>query len=322
MALQVFQDDSLAKSGGELDWIKLSDLDDQLADSIFLLPLHTISHPLQSKWGYHLVEVIDKKENPLITETDYLKALPALQKKVKMQKSRKLSLQYIYNYIGQSNPQLDPKMFMRLWNTIIPKDEKEKAVLSRSSELGQSEIKKLHVELHHELAQPFIVYREGFISLGDFLNGIEKVPLSHRFAFKSRRELANHIGRWVRDELLLADAYRENLAAHKRVINETNRFIEEQSYYFYQSQISDTMEIPSYVSAYFRQPQTFAQNTAFLRKYHTIQEWKFEYSKRQLHKILKDVKGELHINDDVLHQENKRVNWDNKIRMFMVRKPS
>ena len=323
IALSTFKDDSLAKSGGNLKWIKLSELDDELASALLTLPVKSISRPLKSKWGYHIVEILDKKHNPIISESEYLKSVPSLTKKIKARKSQMHAFEYIKSYIGELNPQLNPNNFEKIWNIIIPKGEQEKVVLSRKVELTQDKINKLKLLLNDVLDQPFISYKGSFISMRRFLTEIDKIPASHRFIFNSRRELSNQIGKWVRDELLLKEASRENLDKHERVLNETNRFIEEQSYYYYQSYISDTMSVPQFVNDFYkrRNPVTRSESNQ-LSKYRSLQEWKFEHSKKLLHDNLKKIDVDLLINNDLLQNESKRVNWDIKIRMFMTRKPS
>lgn len=323
LALKVFHDDSLAKSGGNLDWIKMSDLDDEFAYGIYSLPVKTISKPVKSKWGYHVVEILDRRINPIISESEYIRSVPSLEKKIKIRKSQKLSADFIKNYIGELNPQLKPKMFEKMWNLVVPENEQEGVRLNKKTELSRSKIDLMRKILINESDQPLINYKGGIISFNSFLTGLEQIPMSHQFVFQSKRELSNQIGKWVRDNLLLKEAYLKNLDEHNKVISETNRFMEEQSYYYYLSITSDTMNVPGYVNDYFTQKDSAKRiYNPSLGRYKTIQEWKFEYSKNVLRNYLKNIKSDIYIDKNILQIENEKVTWDNKIRMFMVRKPS
>lgn len=323
LASTTFGDDSLAKTGGYIDWIKMSDLDEVFASSVSTLSINTISRPLNSKWGFHIVEVLDKRINPIITESEFNRFRPSLFKKIKSQKSQALSADYIKSYIGKLNPQLDPVLFKKFWSMVIPPNEKESVKLNRKMEITQSVIDKVRLLMKNELKSPLINYNTGLILLGDFLSGLEKIPVSHVITFQTKHDLSNQIGKWIRDELLIEEALKEGLDEDSRVLNETSRFMEEQSYYYYQSLVSDTMHIPAKVLDYYSPENSLTKNlNPSLARFHTLQEWKFEYSKKLLHEDLKKMNPTIIIDKKILQQENENVNWDNKIRMFMIRKPS
>jgi parvulin-like peptidyl-prolyl isomerase len=52
-------DSSTRDRGGDLGYIKFATFDKSFATAVFHLPLKTLSHPIQSKFGWHLVWVSD-----------------------------------------------------------------------------------------------------------------------------------------------------------------------------------------------------------------------------------------------------------------------
>ncbi len=325
IAKNVFNDTTLANSGGDLGWLLLSELEQEFGTPIHNLIPGRISEPIKSKWGYHLVEVLNKKENPIISESDFQIRKPSLQKKIRQRKAQNTSANYINNFIGELNPQLNKRMFKDVWDCIIPKDEKEKSKLSREISLSYSEISKIKIDLSDKLNKPFINYNKGeSISLGKFLTGIEKIPMGQLFRFDSQRKLSNDIGRWVRDEILLREALDLELNINDRVLSETRRFMEEQSFYYFHGLVMDTLSVPQHVLSFYqnKNKKKDQKKEGSNPKYHTLQEWKFECVKRKLIKNLVGDKKSIWINNTLLEKENGEIDWDNKIRMFMIRKQS
>ena len=52
-------DSSTRNAGGDLGYIKFSSFDKSFATAVFHLPLKRLSHPIQSKFGWHIVWVSD-----------------------------------------------------------------------------------------------------------------------------------------------------------------------------------------------------------------------------------------------------------------------
>ena len=322
LAKETFQDTLLANSGGDLGWVTVSELEKEFSQSLNMLPIKNVSKPVKSKWGYHIVQILDKKEPLILSDSKYQNALPSLKKKIRSDKSKKYSSDYIKQYIGRLNPQLNPEMFRKFWVTIVPDIENEQTQLSNKIFLSDYHSEKVKKHLKNDLTEPIIIHRQGSISLGRFLEGVEAMPINHRFSFKSQRELSDQIGKWIRDDFLLKEAYLLNIDDHKRVKDETNRFMEEQSYYYYHGLTMDTLDVPLAVENFYNNKNKKLKNNSGFEKYHTLQGWKFEKAKRQLYKFFNKKNVFLFIDHKILEEENKKINWDNKIRMFMIRKPS
>lgn len=54
--------DGTATSGGDLGWFSVGQMVDEFNDAAYALELNTISEPVQSEFGYHIIEVMDKRE--------------------------------------------------------------------------------------------------------------------------------------------------------------------------------------------------------------------------------------------------------------------
>jgi len=61
MAKQYSLDPSSAANGGDLGWVVSDELVKPFAEEMEKLPLHTISKPVKSQFGWHLIEVLERK---------------------------------------------------------------------------------------------------------------------------------------------------------------------------------------------------------------------------------------------------------------------
>ena len=61
MAKQYSLDAASAVKGGDLGWVVSDELVPPFAEAMNALPLHTVSKPVKSPFGWHLIEVLDRK---------------------------------------------------------------------------------------------------------------------------------------------------------------------------------------------------------------------------------------------------------------------
>lgn len=55
-------DAASAVKGGDLGWVVADELVKPFADAVAALPLHSVSKPVKTPYGWHLIEVLDRKE--------------------------------------------------------------------------------------------------------------------------------------------------------------------------------------------------------------------------------------------------------------------
>lgn len=61
MAKHYSLDAASAVKGGDLGWVVSDELVPQFAEAMNALPLHTVSHPVKTMFGWHLIEVLERK---------------------------------------------------------------------------------------------------------------------------------------------------------------------------------------------------------------------------------------------------------------------
>lgn len=62
VAKEYSTDTGSADKGGELGWFSVGAMVDEFNDAAYALPLNTLSEPVQSSFGYHVIEITDKRD--------------------------------------------------------------------------------------------------------------------------------------------------------------------------------------------------------------------------------------------------------------------
>ena len=62
VAKEVSTDTASAEKGGTLDWFTVGDMVQPFTDAAYALEKNEISEPVQSDYGYHIIQLLDKKE--------------------------------------------------------------------------------------------------------------------------------------------------------------------------------------------------------------------------------------------------------------------
>ncbi|MFJ7668167.1 peptidylprolyl isomerase [Lysinibacillus sp. NPDC097195] len=62
VAKEYSTDTGSAAKGGELGWFTVGSMVDEFNDAAYALPLNTLSEPIKSSYGYHVIEITDKRD--------------------------------------------------------------------------------------------------------------------------------------------------------------------------------------------------------------------------------------------------------------------
>ncbi len=319
LAAIAFEDSALAVSGGDLGWMPVGDLDDAFAAAALALGPDQISRPVRTRWGYHIIQLLNRTDPVIIREADFQQQKEKMRKKVFKKKSRMRSSEFIKTFIGRMNPQPVSKTFSLLRQTLITGNETDKAGSEQSKIISATIRDELKIKLANHLDDVLIRYEGGQVTLGQWLDALEKIPLGDRPRFGSPRRLSDAVGKWIRDELLFSEAERRGLRRHPRVEGDVMRFMEEQSYYYLLNRELNNLDVPPDIKNWFAAKDNSNKK---LRKFHTLNEWKWWRAQKLLHRKLRDAKPAVEINSKILMELNKKINWGRRIRMYMVRKPS
>ncbi len=67
-------DESSRQDGGELGWVNPGQLERRLENAASALPLNTVSQPIQTRFGFHIIQVLDRRKADMVREVAQNKA--------------------------------------------------------------------------------------------------------------------------------------------------------------------------------------------------------------------------------------------------------
>jgi parvulin-like peptidyl-prolyl isomerase len=315
LAKAAFKDSILQNNGGDLGWLPLYELDEGLASGVAQLGLNETSDIIQSNWGYHVVQLLGREDEMLIREEDYQNRREGLLKQIKQKKSQDASHIFISGFMKNSNPQPVSKTLQLFWQSIA-KSEAEAWKLDHSILLTNQLIGELESLPADMLAQPLIKFSNGYVTFGQYLDAQRQVPITARPRFRSIVQLSNKMAIWMRDKMLLEEAYRFRLDKRTTVINESREFTEKQAYLYYLQGELENIKVPENIEDHFNKKTML--NEPFLQKFHNLQEYVWWMAEKRLNKALKEIEVQIEIDTTLLRKEAKTINWDRRIRMFVI----
>ncbi len=315
---QAFRDSTLAGNGGDLGWMRLGDLDSDFAAAVAGLRKDEISEPVKTRWGHHIIQLLDRKDQILITGAEFEKQRKALTNKVKAVKSAELSKKYIADYIGSFNPQPDSLGFRTLWEAVAGRGS-ERRILPSHLLLTNDWIEQTQELLEREKDLPLIRYGRKSVSTGEYLTELREIPQSNRPRVKTPADLSRKLATWIRDRLLLEEAYRKRIDRRPAVEKEVREFAEKQTYSHYLGTEYQEIPVPPEVSDYF-DGERRGKNPGW-QKFHTLQEWKMWRAERAVHRQMRELPVEIVIDTLALREEARTIDWRNRVRMFAMPKP-
>ena len=243
LARQIFKDTVLAGNGGDLGFIRWGQWDEDFENAAYALKPGEISSPVQTKWSYHIIQLLDIKTNPLITESGFQARKPTLRKILFKRKQAGLADQYLKAFMKDKHVKVyGPSLvFLEELAKQYLGDEKRLPVVLQK--FGDREINRLVLRSQDHLDETIAVFEGGKWTIGDFLAKLKKTHLSSRPKVVSKKTLKDVVARMVRDEFLLEEGYRLGLDKKQYVQDEMVFWQEQVLYIKMKRTLLDTVSV-------------------------------------------------------------------------------
>ncbi|NOZ60303.1 MAG: hypothetical protein GXO74_01340 [Calditrichaeota bacterium] len=109
LARKVFTSSKLAENGGDLGWVRWDQMEYDMAMTAFRLKQGEISPPVRSSHGYHILQVLNWKKNPLVSKQEFELAKEKLEFQVRAKIGDWLAFQHIEKMMNGLDVQVDPR---------------------------------------------------------------------------------------------------------------------------------------------------------------------------------------------------------------------
>jgi len=178
LTADIFPDSTLAESGGDLGWVDWEQMEYDLAMTAFTLPVGPYSKPVKSRYGYQILQVLDWKKNPLLSEREYELKRKNARIMLENKLGEKVAQAYVEKMMRGKNIQVYPKTLRAVGEQLglilqrapSPRDR------LREEQLCDSELISLENHLWELRKEPLASVEGRTLTVGEFIAGLNYIP--------------------------------------------------------------------------------------------------------------------------------------------------
>ena len=217
IAFEIFEDSTLKKSGGDLGWSSFGDLDPFLEDTIYQMKAGSVSCPIESRFGWHILKLENKAFNPLITQYEYERDREKLVRQFIRREQDKRYYTFINNFMSDKSAIIHNPEWGIVMREIRKRFPTDKQVSPMLLQLPYSpEIAPVPQTLEEIIDNPIISFSDHEMTVSEFLDRITDQPA--RMLYGSLKTLTEQL---IRDYFLVDEGIDRGLDKSVTVKNAT-----------------------------------------------------------------------------------------------------
>jgi parvulin-like peptidyl-prolyl isomerase len=232
LAREVFDDPGLANNGGYLGTFGWGEMESGLEDAAFTIPVGTISEPVRLHIGYAIVKVENRIEQPLASESDYVKVREELAKAVEDRKVFHL----VTNAAEQISKDLAPvfneeavELVFKHWSFAVNEPQHKSSMENNPAFPTDASSKTL------------VTFGDRSWSIGEFLKKLERTTAKQRQRVKRSADVKDVAIGLATREILLSRARDLELETDPEVIAQVKKAKEAYLLRRWASSVQDTV---------------------------------------------------------------------------------
>ena len=208
-------------SAREFTW---GQVDENLETALFGLNLNEISAPIKTSSGYHIVQLINRKRNVLLTEYDYQGRQHYVETIIRRRREASLGKEYATSLMESLRPRAVGPVLLEL--TELAKH----ALRTEGTEVQlppHLQVHKVRPYLEEIMDRELVVYNGGSWTVGQFLELVVEAQPNSRPDLTKPGPLQIYLSVLIRDEFLADLGYQRKLQKSEAVIEEVERVRDE-----------------------------------------------------------------------------------------------
>ena len=196
LAALIFQDSSLAANGGVLGWMKFGDMDPDFEAAAYQLRTGEISHPVRTRFGWHILRVDAEHRELMLTEYDYNVERRGLERIIRERREQTAADSVINRLMQQANLRFNPEIAPQVWTVIATQID---ALLNPGDlqEIPAQEVQSFEKQLAPLLHEELLRFDD---QVWDVATLLQKLPEMNRQLMLT--DIKKATGFLVRDELI------------------------------------------------------------------------------------------------------------------------
>lgn len=223
VAAQIYSDEKMKKSGGDLGWVNWDQMDYDMAQAAFRQVVDSISAPIKSSFGYHIIKVTDFKRKPLITRQEYEQHRKKAKYMLEYKIGDKLALEHIRTAAKNSDVKIDSEVFWFMNDKLADKFKRRPTQFDQmyDLQLKEDEVHSMETSLWDERNQVIATIDGKLLTIGQVLGSLNYVPYEILHSnFKNSLDVV------IRDFILTEEAKKMGLDDNPEVRRKVKLFEE------------------------------------------------------------------------------------------------
>lgn len=197
LAKEIFNDSQLKHNGGSLGFISVDDMDPEFEKAAYKLKVGEISAPVKTVYGYSIIRLDDIKQNPFLTEAEYVRQqdkLKALARKKKYEEAAK-----------ELTSNLRLKLKIEFKSDLVSQLFKLMQSDTNYSQIESSEISQ------NQMDKTVVTFARGKWNLREVINHLESVKEKQRRWIRTSENLEDILAGLIIREYIVKQAEEERL---------------------------------------------------------------------------------------------------------------
>ncbi len=184
-----------------------ADLDERLEKAAYKLKKNEISKPVELKNGFYLIQLLNKKEQLILSENDFQNRSHYIENIIRRRREARLSKAYALSLMEKLNPQANMETLQNL-------------IKSAKAAFLEFDKKNIPNYLQTSIIRPHITglldevaieFNGGKWTVKELLDRIDKIHPSHRVDLFDLNSLPVNLSVMIRDDALVKQGYKQNL---------------------------------------------------------------------------------------------------------------
>ncbi|MBT3254686.1 MAG: hypothetical protein HOD86_05430 [Candidatus Marinimicrobia bacterium] len=214
LATMTFEESSLAASGGQLGWIKFGEMDPDFEKAAYLIEPGERSEPVQTKFGWHIIQVDERSSEVMLTEYDYSLQRSQLKRIIRERHEQHLADSVVNQLMTNAQLVFHPEIAPRVW-TVMREQVRSIFNTENIQESLTPELETFEDKLDPILNEEMLSFSGVQWTVKDFL---ERLPEMNRQLMLSDLKTATAF--LVRDEIIYQEGLKQNLENSSEVKGE------------------------------------------------------------------------------------------------------
>jgi hypothetical protein len=227
LAREIYSDQALVRMGENIGYVSFGDLDATLENAIYSMKIGEISKPLPSENGYHILKVMDIRQNRLSQTINSQMKLEHIRNILVNRMADQLIRSKLAAYTNGEKIQVNNRILdVLVSNTNNVMGQQYMTPDLFKYPIQASELRSIHLSLADIGNETLAKFGRRKITVDEFLERLKEMPPLHRPYLGTRSRMIQGVIDMVRNDLLLENALKQKVDKLERVKESSHKHIE------------------------------------------------------------------------------------------------